>query len=70
MDIDKEKAEANQAAEALAEWEEKLKTCKKTQSLISQERDPEGELAQLRSEVHRMQVFGITSKANFCCFLS
>ena len=60
MDIDKEKAEANQAAEVLADWEEKLKTCKKTQSLITQERDPEGELAHLRSEVHRMQVLELT----------
>jgi len=56
IDIDKEKREANHAADKLCEWEEKVKTCKKTQSIISQERDPEGELAHLRSEVHRMQV--------------
>ena len=56
LDIDKEKREANHAADLLAEWEEKVKTCKRTQSIISQERDPEGELAHLRAEVHRMQV--------------
>ena len=56
LDIEKEKREATTAADLLSEWEEKVKTCKKTQSIISQERDPEGELAHLRNEVHRMQV--------------
>ena len=59
LDIDKEKREACQAADLLADWEEKVKTCKKTQSIISHERDPDGELAHLRSEVHRMQVRAI-----------
>ena len=71
LDIDKEKREASQAADLLADWEEKVKTCKKTQSIISHERDPDGELAHLRSEVHRMQVRAIhkfknANWDNFC----
>lgn len=44
------------AADVLAEWEEKVKVCKKTQHLISHEKDPSGELAHLKAEVHRLQV--------------
>jgi archaellum component FlaC len=36
LDIETEKKEAGQAADSLAEWEEKVKMCKKTQSIISQ----------------------------------
>lgn len=58
-EIDAEKQRALEADGHLSDWEDRLRACRETHSLVSQEKARDGEVEHLRVEVHKMQVKGL-----------
>lgn len=55
-EIEKEKALVLESDAMLHDWEEKVRDCKETWHLINKQKGREGEMEQMRAELHRLQV--------------
>ncbi len=55
-EIEASRSKVLEADADVAEWEEKLRTCKETRALVSADRAREGQVERLRNDVHRLQV--------------